>query len=139
MGRVYKPRRPISGGRWHSKSSPQSEFRIQSSWRAFDREARALTAREAVAIVPKLCAALYPHSERGQARHPQAMALSPGRPRSDIRCRHSTTFRVQLHRLKKRFREILRHQLAQTLADPTDVDQELAPLLAALRGGAWVL
>lgn len=46
-----------------------------------------------------------------------------------------TAIRVLLHRLKKRFRELLRIQLAQTLASSEDVDEELAHLLEALRQG----
>jgi len=40
--------------------------------------------------------------------------------------------RVAAHRLRKRFREIYREELAQTLADDADVDGELRHLAAAL-------
>jgi RNA polymerase sigma factor (sigma-70 family) len=40
--------------------------------------------------------------------------------------------RVAVHRLRKRFREIYREELAQTLADETELDGELRHLAAAL-------
>lgn len=39
--------------------------------------------------------------------------------------------RVAVHRLRKRYRELLRNEVAQTLADPAMVDEELAVLLGA--------
>jgi RNA polymerase sigma-70 factor (ECF subfamily) len=42
--------------------------------------------------------------------------------------------RVAVHRLRARFGEILREQIADTLADPADVDAELRHLLAILGG-----
>jgi RNA polymerase sigma factor (sigma-70 family) len=40
--------------------------------------------------------------------------------------------RVAVHRLRKRYREILRGEIAQTLADPSQVDEELRSLQSAL-------
>ena len=40
--------------------------------------------------------------------------------------------RVVVHRLRKRFREIYREEISQTLADGADVDAELRHLAAAL-------
>lgn len=40
--------------------------------------------------------------------------------------------RVTVHRLRKRYRELLRDQIAQTLADPRLVEEELRSLLAAI-------
>ena len=39
--------------------------------------------------------------------------------------------RVAVHRLRKRYRELLRDEVAQTLSDPAMVDEELAVLLGA--------
>jgi RNA polymerase sigma-70 factor (ECF subfamily) len=39
--------------------------------------------------------------------------------------------RVAVHRLRKRYRELLRDEVAQTLGDPSMVDEELAVLLGA--------
>ena len=40
--------------------------------------------------------------------------------------------RVAVHRLRKRFREIYREEISQTLADGADLDAELRHLAAAL-------
>lgn len=42
--------------------------------------------------------------------------------------------RVAVHRLRKRFREIYREEISQTLADRSDLDAELHHLAAALAG-----
>ena len=43
--------------------------------------------------------------------------------------------RVAVHRLRKRFREISREEISQTLADGADLDAELRHLAAALARG----
>ncbi|MEO5913221.1 MAG: sigma-70 family RNA polymerase sigma factor [Luteolibacter sp.] len=43
------------------------------------------------------------------------------------------TLRVAVHRLRKRYREMLRNEVADTLADPAMVEEELAVLLGAFR------
>jgi RNA polymerase sigma factor (sigma-70 family) len=43
--------------------------------------------------------------------------------------------KVAVHRLRKRYKELLREEVAQTLSDPAAVEQELADLRAALREG----
>jgi RNA polymerase sigma factor (sigma-70 family) len=42
--------------------------------------------------------------------------------------------KVAIHRLRQKYREALRAEIAQTVAGPEDVDDELRTLLAALRG-----
>lgn len=42
--------------------------------------------------------------------------------------------RVAVHRLRRRYRDLLRDEIAQTLADPTLVDEELRSLQLALSG-----
>ncbi|MCP5528415.1 MAG: sigma-70 family RNA polymerase sigma factor [Verrucomicrobiales bacterium] len=42
--------------------------------------------------------------------------------------------RVAVHRLRRRYRELLRDEIGQTLADPAAVDEELRSLRAALSG-----
>jgi RNA polymerase sigma-70 factor (ECF subfamily) len=42
--------------------------------------------------------------------------------------------KVAVHRLREKYRQALRAQIAQTVATPEDVDDELRHLLAALRG-----
>ena len=43
--------------------------------------------------------------------------------------------KVAVHRLRRRFRELLRAEVAQTLANPAEVDDELRHLCAALASG----
>ena len=43
------------------------------------------------------------------------------------------TLRVAVHRMRKRYRELLRSEVAHTLADPEMVKEELAVLLGAFR------
>jgi len=43
--------------------------------------------------------------------------------------------KVAVHRLRQRYRELLREEIAQTVDAPGEVDDELTLLLAALRGG----
>jgi RNA polymerase sigma factor (sigma-70 family) len=40
--------------------------------------------------------------------------------------------KVAIHRLRRRFRETIKHEIAQTVSDPAQVDQELHYLLEAL-------
>ena len=40
--------------------------------------------------------------------------------------------RVAVHRLRKRFREVFREEIAHTVANPEDIDEEVRHLLAAL-------
>lgn len=42
-----------------------------------------------------------------------------------------TAARVAVHRLRKRYRQLLRQEIAQTLADPAQVDEELRALFSA--------
>jgi RNA polymerase sigma-70 factor (ECF subfamily) len=41
---------------------------------------------------------------------------------------------MAVHRLRKRFREVFREEIAQTVADPGEVEAEIRHLLAALAG-----
>ena len=42
--------------------------------------------------------------------------------------------RVAVHRLRKRYRQLLREEIAQTLSDPAQVDEELRTLFGAFSG-----
>jgi RNA polymerase sigma-70 factor (ECF subfamily) len=41
---------------------------------------------------------------------------------------------VAVHRLRRRCRDVLREEIAQTVADPAEIDDELRSLFATLRG-----
>ena len=48
---------------------------------------------------------------------------------------NETAVRVAVHRLRKRYRELLRREIAQTLANPAQAGEEMQALLTALAGG----
>lgn len=59
-------------------------------------------------------------------------------PRSETAARLGMTegaVKAAVHRLRKRFRELLRARIAETVSDPSDVDDEMRHLVAALRRG----
>jgi len=41
--------------------------------------------------------------------------------------------RVAVHRLRRRYRELLREEISQTLSDPALADEEMQALFSALR------
>jgi len=41
--------------------------------------------------------------------------------------------KVAVHRLRQRYRELLRAEIAETVTDPSDIDVEMRHLVAALR------
>ena len=43
--------------------------------------------------------------------------------------------RVAVHRLRSRYREIFRDEIAQTVADPSEIDAEISYLLSKISGG----
>jgi RNA polymerase sigma-70 factor (ECF subfamily) len=42
--------------------------------------------------------------------------------------------KVAVHRLRRKYRELLREEIGQTLADPADIDDEIRTLFDALAG-----
>ena len=57
-------------------------------------------------------------------------------PRSETSARLGMTegaVKVAVHRLRRRYRELLRAEIAETVSDPSDVDDEMRYLVAALR------
>jgi RNA polymerase sigma-70 factor (ECF subfamily) len=58
-------------------------------------------------------------------------------PQSELAARLNTTpgaIQVAVHRLRKRYRELVREAIAATVADPDDVESEIRDLFAALGG-----
>ncbi len=64
-------------------------------------------------------------AERGEIPY-AAMAAQLGH--------QETAVRMAVHRLRKRFREVFREEISQTVADPGEVEEEIRYLLAALAG-----
>lgn len=54
----------------------------------------------------------------------EALGISPG------------AVKVAVHRLRRRYRELLKDEIAQTVTEPTEVDDELRELFAAVRSAA---
>lgn len=71
---------------------------------------------------------LKPFLMLGKSEIPHARAAA------DLKMSESAV-RVAVHRLRKRYRELLRAEIAQTLADPAQADQEMQALFLALAGG----
>lgn len=44
-----------------------------------------------------------------------------------------SSVKVSVHRLRRRYGELLREEIARTLRDPADIDAEIRDLFAALR------
>jgi len=101
--------------------------------RAFDREwAVALLAR----VIDRLSAecradgraALFDHLKVFLTVEKDAAPLAESASALGM---HEGAVRVAIHRLRKRYRALLRHEVAQTLADPSQVDEEMRALFAA--------
>ena len=72
-------------------------------------------------IFERLRGSLAGGGERGENRQiARDLALSEG------------AVRVALHRLRRRYRAVLRDQIAQTVASPDEIDQEIRDLFSAL-------
>lgn len=102
---------------------------------AYDREwAVALLEKVVVRLAEEFAAA--GKSERFEAMKP-FLTLGKGEiPYAEAAVAMSMdagAARVAVHRLRKRYRELLRAEIAHTLADPAMVDEELAVLLGAFR------
>ena len=103
---------------------------------AFDR-AWALTLLDAVAARLR---ADYAAAGQGELFAALSFSLTGGRselPYAELATRLGLTepaVRVAVHRLRKRYRQLLREEIAQTVAQPEDVDDELRALRRALTG-----
>jgi RNA polymerase sigma-70 factor (ECF subfamily) len=42
--------------------------------------------------------------------------------------------KMAVHRMRRRYRRLLREEVAQTVADPSDIDDEIRDLFAAFSG-----
>jgi RNA polymerase sigma-70 factor (ECF subfamily) len=100
----------------------------------FDRE-------WALAVVERALTALQAESEAaGQAAQfsalkpwltPSGAALSQARVAAEMGLSEGAV-KVAIHRLRRRFRELVRSEIAQTMHDPADLDDEMRHLVEAL-------
>jgi RNA polymerase sigma-70 factor (ECF subfamily) len=107
---------------------------VQTPERLFERD-------WALALLENVLAGLrreYEESGRGATFEVLKVVLDAGSsrvPQSELAARLGTTeaaAQVAVHRLRKRYREALRAAIAATVADDSEVDDELKALLAAL-------
>jgi RNA polymerase sigma-70 factor (ECF subfamily) len=115
-----------------------------STWPAVNMETDAAFDREwALAVVERSLASL--ESECSSAGHSAQFAalkawLSPAAPRTSQAETAAQlglsegALKVAIHRLRQRFREITRAEIAQTLNDTADLDDEMRHLVNALAG-----
>jgi RNA polymerase sigma-70 factor (ECF subfamily) len=97
----------------------------------------------AVALLERVLSQLrgeYEASGRGPAFDVLKLALA-GSPETvshaELALRLRTTtgaVQVAVHRLRRRFRDLVRQQIAATVADPEEIEEEVRDLLAALAG-----
>ncbi|MHC4550997.1 MAG: RNA polymerase sigma factor [Planctomycetota bacterium] len=72
--------------------------------------------------------------ERFEALKGSLMGEEPARSETAARLGMTEgAVKVAVHRLRKRYRELLRAEIAETVSDPSDVDDEMRHLVAALR------
>ncbi|MCP5518655.1 MAG: sigma-70 family RNA polymerase sigma factor [Verrucomicrobiales bacterium] len=107
-------------------ASPEAEF--DRHWatmmlaRALDRLAAAMAAEGRSAQFELLKPCLQGASPPSQASLAEALGMS------------ETAVKVAIHRLRKRFREAVKAEIAETLRDPATVGEELRHLVQALAG-----
>jgi RNA polymerase sigma factor (sigma-70 family) len=103
---------------------------------------RAFERRWALTVIEQAMATLRAeqlaagNAERFQILEPLLAEQGNRGAGADVAARLGLTdnaLRVTLHRLRRRYRAILREQVSQTVADPADVEDELRELLTALR------
>lgn len=137
-------RQKRGGGATHLSldwQSADTQFQVaatadQSPDQAFDRE-------WAVALLGKVVERLEAESEAaGRARQFAELKvfLTAGKgalshaAAAEALGMDEGAVRVAVHRLRKRYRELLRDEIAQTLTDASDLDEEMRALLGAFAG-----
>lgn len=107
--------------------SPDREFDRKWALTVLDRALAVLASEHAEADEKKQFEALKPWLTGDNENLSQADAAR------QLGC-SETTVKVAIHRLRKRFRELVKTEIRQTMNDPTQVADELACLVAALSG-----
>jgi RNA polymerase sigma-70 factor (ECF subfamily) len=100
----------------------------------FDREWALTVMDRALAALQKEFSAAG-KSDQFETLKPWLAGDTPATSQSDAARRLDLTegaVKVTIHRLRKRFREVIRSDIAQTLGDPVLVDEELRHLIEAL-------
>jgi RNA polymerase sigma factor (sigma-70 family) len=106
---------------------PEREFDRKWALTVLDRALAALALEHAGDGEKRQFEALKPWLT-GDSEH-----LSQAAVAGQLGC-SETSVKVAIHRLRKRFRELVKSEIRQTMHDPTQVADELACLVAALSG-----
>jgi RNA polymerase sigma-70 factor (ECF subfamily) len=107
--------------------TPERTFQRRWALQVMERALARLALEQERARKRELFAALRPHLSPGE----------PAPPHADVAGRLGTSegaVKVALHRLRRRYGELVREEVAGTLADPSAVEDELAALIDALAG-----
>lgn len=104
---------------------PQQAFERQWAQALLERAQQRLREEHATPSKRELLAALHPHL---LGEHDRASAIEVARQLGST----EGAVRVALHRLRTRLRDLIRDEVAQTVADPGEIDDELRALQAAL-------
>lgn len=113
---------------------------VLESWspeRLFDLRWAATVTERALRRLREECEA------KGRRRVFDALSSSLGAERTEVSYSNiaatlgieETTVKKLLHRMRQRYRELLRGEVAETVADPSEVDDEIRYLCAALAAG----
>jgi RNA polymerase sigma factor (sigma-70 family) len=128
-------RSPISLGELRTEDGAEFESSTLSADRIYDR-------RWALTVLDQVFARLT--NERQDLGHPglserlcELLSDEPGRPsQAEIAREFGMTenaVKQAFHRLRRRYRELLRDEIANTVATPADIEDELRELIVALR------
>jgi RNA polymerase sigma-70 factor (ECF subfamily) len=133
----------VSWDDWMAEAPSQLSISVQAlnSWspeQLFDLRWAATVAEQALRRLREECAA------RGRFRLFDTLSPCLMADREDVSCQTlartlgitETAVAKQLHNLRRRYRWLLCDEVAQTVADPSDVDGEIRHLCAMLAAGA---
>lgn len=108
------------------EQTPEKVFEARWAQAALDR-AREELRREYSGDKAELFARLEPYlSEEGTGSGYGALAAQLGRTEGAVK--------VVVHRIRRRYGELIRREVAKTVASPGDVEEEIQHLMTALRG-----
>lgn len=124
-----------------SLDAPAGEDRLQHEAVAAGSPDREFDRRWALALLDSVLARLADeYRAAGKATQFESLKPALGGDRSDVNCAQLSqdlamsegAARVAVHRLRRRYRELLRDEIAQTVASEDEVEDELRQLFAAL-------
>lgn len=106
-------------------AAPDHEFDRRWALTVLERALRSLEQEHSCADTEKLFQVLKPWLTGDTENLSQAGAATE-------LSMNEAAVKVAIHRLRRRFREIIKREIAETLNDPTQVEEELRHLISAL-------